>query len=111
MLIALVLSTAPALADCRAHATGSVPMISPPLAEVVTGKGRLQFYSAPDPRCAIKGVFVIPRDALIAYAQTDDGWTSVMYLNPATGADVCGWVRASRLTVTGTMGPSYTDDE
>ena len=82
-----------------------MPIFSPPLAHVVTGSGRLQFYSAPNLRCAISGVFVIPNDKLVAYAQTDDGWSSVMYVNPRTGADVSGWVRSERLKATGTMGP------
>jgi hypothetical protein len=100
---------APALAQtCREPktGTGNVPIFSPPLAQVVTGSGRLQFYSAPDPRCAMSGVFVIPKDELVAYAETSDGWASVMYVNPRSGADVSGWVRSERLRVTGTMGPA-----
>jgi hypothetical protein len=50
------------------------------------------------------GVFVIPKDELIAYAQSTDGWTSVMYSNPKTGNSVTGWVKASRLKATGTVG-------
>ncbi|MCS3453421.1 MULTISPECIES: hypothetical protein [Bradyrhizobium] len=93
--------------SCKEPQTGTsrVPMLSPPLANVVTGTGRLQFYSAPNLHCPIRGVFVIPNDALIAYAQTSDGWSSVMYLNPGTGNDVSGWVRSARLKVTGTVGP------
>jgi hypothetical protein len=99
----------PALAEtsCKEPKTGSnnVPIFSPPLANVVTGTGRLQFYSAPNFHCPLDGVFVIPKDQLVAYAQTDDGWSSVMYINPRTGNDVSGWVRSARLKVTGTMGP------
>jgi hypothetical protein len=54
--------------------------------------------------CERNGVFVIPKDKLVAYAQTGDGW-SVMYINPRTGADISGWVRSERLKATGTMGP------
>jgi hypothetical protein len=43
------------------------------------------------------GVFVIPRDQLITYAQSNDGWSSVMYSNPKTGNNVSGWVKSSRL--------------
>jgi hypothetical protein len=75
-----------------------------PLSVVVIGTGRLQFYSAPDPGCTIKGVFVIPKDALITYAQSG-GWSSVVYSNPATGDTVSGWVKSSRLKKTGTVGP------
>src|SRR5215475_8970858 len=93
--------------DCKEPKTGTndVPIISPPLANVVIGAGRLQFYSAPNLRCAIDGVFVIPRDLLISYAETSDGWTSVMYTNPRTNNIVSGWVRSTRLKQTGTIGP------
>lgn len=92
---------------CREPKTGTnrVPVFSPPLAERVIGAGRLQFYSAPDFRCPLRGVFVIPRDELVVYAQTDDGWMSVMYLNPGTGIDVSGWVRSERLKAMGSVGP------
>ncbi|WP_249137484.1 hypothetical protein [Bradyrhizobium tropiciagri] len=93
--------------SCKEPKTGTdrVPIFSPPLANVVTGSGRLQFYSAPNLHCPIKGVFVIPNDELVAYAQTNDGWSSVMYLNPRGGDDVSGWVRSARLKATGTVGP------
>ena len=53
------------------------------------------------------GVFVIPRDELISYAETSDGWTSVMYTNPRTNNIVQGWVRSARLKQTGAIGPKY----
>ena len=92
---------------CKEPETGTkdAPMLSPPLAHVVTGAGRLQFYSAPDLACAMNGIFVIPMDELIAYAETRDGWSSVMYTNPRTGNAVSGWVRSARLKETGTVGP------
>ncbi|WP_338829482.1 hypothetical protein [Bradyrhizobium sp. 27S5] len=92
---------------CKEPQTGTsrVPIFSPPLANVVTGTGRLQFYSAPNLHCPVSGVFVIPNDELVAYAQTSDGWSSVMYINPRTGNDVSGWVRSARLKTTGTVGP------
>jgi hypothetical protein len=74
------------------------------LGEVVIGSGRLQFYSAPNLNCIMPGVFVIPKDELIAYAQSDDGWSSVMYSNPKSRDTVSGWVKLSRLKATGTMG-------
>lgn len=106
-LLAQLASLALAEASCKEPEAGTknVPIFSPPLANLVTGTGRLQFYSAPDVHCPMDGVFVIPNEKLIAYAQTDDGWSSVMYINPRTGNDVSGWVRSSRLRVTGTMGP------
>jgi hypothetical protein len=84
--------------------TKDVPIFSPPVLEVVTGTGRLQFYSAPNFRCPIDGVFVIPKDELIAYALTNDGWSSVMYAPPKKD-NVSGWVRSSRLKEIGTVGP------
>lgn len=97
----------PALAACQEPATGTneVPMFSPPLSAVVVGKGRLQFYAAPDADCAMKGVFVVPNDAVIADAQSRGGWSSVMYFNPRTGQSVSGWVRSQRLRETGAVGP------
>jgi hypothetical protein len=82
------------------------PILSPPMAARVIGKGRLQFYSAPEARCPIPGVFVIPKDEVVAYVQTDDGWTSVMYFGNG-GSDASGWVRSNLLKFTGTVGPSY----
>jgi hypothetical protein len=94
-------------ADCKAPEEGTkdVPIISPRLANVVTGAGRLQFHSAPKLQCVMDGVFVIPKDLLISYAETRDGWTSVMYTNPRTNDVVQGWVKSARLKPTGTIGP------
>jgi hypothetical protein len=107
MLLAWALMSQAAQATCTEPSAGSeqAPALSPPLSQVVTGTGRLQFHSAPDSACAMKGVFIIPKDEVIAYAQTRDGWSSVMYLNPRTGNDVSGWVRSARLKTIGTMGP------
>ena len=92
---------------CKEPKTGrkEVPIFSPPMGEVVIGAGRLQFHSAPSLRCPMNGVFVIPRDELVAYALSDDGWSSVMYLNSKTGNSVSGWVRSERLKEIGTEGP------
>jgi hypothetical protein len=106
--VLLNIAAAAARADgCKEPKEGAnaVPIFSPPFGNVVTGAGRLQFYSAPNGRCAMNGVFVIPKDFLVAYAETDDGWSSVMYMNPRTGDTVQGWVRSARLEHTGTMGP------
>ena len=94
-------------AACTEPQAGSdrAPALLPPLSQVVTGAGRLQFHSAPDSACPMKGVFIIPKDEVIAYAQTRDGWSSVMYLNPRTGNDVSGWARSASLKTIGRMGP------
>ena len=94
---------------CKAPQEGSdaAPLLEPPLAFVVAGAGRLQFYSAPDLRCAMPGVFVIGKDQLVGYAQTGDGkWTSVMYQQEGGGA-VSGWLRSARLKETGTVRPKW----
>ena len=104
--LALILSGPAHAAECTEPVTGTkaAPAFSPPLSEVVIGAGRLQFYSAPNPGCIMEGVFVIPKDELIVYAQSN-GWSSVMYSNPKTGNSVNGWVKSSRLKETGTVGP------
>jgi hypothetical protein len=108
LVSAIYLTTAnPVIAACTPPQTGtqSVPLLSPPHSAVVIGNGRLQFYSAPTTGCIMPGIFVIPKDEIIAYAQSNDGWTSVMYLNPKTGVDVSGWVRSSRLKHKGRIAP------
>lgn len=107
LLLCAFLSSAMAQAACTEPQAGSdqAPAFSPPLSQVVTGTGRLQFHSAPDSACPMKDVFIIPKDQVIAYAQTRDGWSSVMYLNPRTGNDVSGWVRSARLKTVGAIGP------
>ena len=92
--------------DCKEPVEGSntVPIFSPPLAAVVIGTGRLQFYSAPNERCAMNGIFVIPKDELVEYGRSDSGWTSMMYMNRKMGDIVQGWVRSDRLKATGTVG-------
>lgn len=107
LTVAGVSAPAASAADCTEPKTGTrdVPIISPPLANVVTGTGRLQFHSAPNAQCVMSGVFVIPKDVLISYAETSDGWTSVMYTNPRTNDVVNGWVKSARLKQTGTVGP------
>jgi hypothetical protein len=107
ILVAIVFTvSSQALADCKEPEIGTknIPAFSPPLSEVVIGTGRLQFYSAPNSSCAMPGVFVIPKDELIAYAQSNDGWSSVMYSNPRNANNVSGWVKSSRLKATGTVG-------
>ena len=103
---AIALFSTSAFAACEEPAVGSktVPALSPPRAAVVTGHGRLPFHSAPRAGCAMPDVFVIPKDSLIAYAQTT-GWTSVMYANPKSGNTVSGWVKSSRLKMTGSIAP------
>jgi hypothetical protein len=63
---------------------------------VVSGPGRLYFHTAPDERCRMKNVFVVPNDRLEVFAD-HDGYTEVIYWNPATGSGTAGWVPSARL--------------
>lgn len=107
IIITLIILSGPAYASCEEPEIGTkeVPSFSPPLSEIVIGPRRLQLYSAPDSACAMNGVFVIPKDELVVYAQSRGGWSSVMYSNPGTGNSVSGWVKSSRLKESGTVGP------
>jgi hypothetical protein len=105
LALILALSFMPAAAAPGCREPKDAPILSPPLANVVTGAGRLQFYSAPDPHCPIEGTFIVPGDEVIAYAETDDGWTSVTYFSKRAGSDLSGWVRSNRLKTTGTIAP------
>lgn len=68
----------------------------------VIGKERLHFHKAPDASCVTK-TYVVTGDALLGYGEWN-GWTSVQYTHPKTGAVHSGWVRADRIDVTGSMG-------
>ncbi|VWC50800.1 hypothetical protein BLA23254_07808 [Burkholderia lata] len=84
----------------RAQAQGDYVMGSD-TGRVVTGKGRLAFYSAPDVACRIDGLFVVEHDHVDA--RTDYGrFTSVVYLNPRTRGSAEGWVPTARLKPDGT---------
>jgi hypothetical protein len=65
----IVSALAETLEGCKEPKTGTreIPIFSPPLTDVVIGVGRLQFYSAPNFRCPMDGVFVIPKDELILF--------------------------------------------
>lgn len=71
----------------------------------VVGEGRLYFYSAPDQKCKLKNIFIIPGDKVDALADYED-YTFVVYTT-AKGKDVEGWVESGRLKETGTgIGPA-----
>ncbi|TLG78642.1 hypothetical protein [Methylocystis sp. B8] len=116
VLVAIALGATPqgttafarGIKSCKEPVAGSnkAPLISPPHGNVVIGTGRLQFYSAPSVHCAMRGVFVVPGDTLISYAETNDGWVSVMYESPRSANSVMGWVRGHRLRDSGTVGPT-----
>ena len=76
----------------------------------VSGSGRLQFYSAPDSRCAEKDVFVVPGNELYAYVEYGK-YYSVMYV-ANDGNQVNGWVEKFRLVETHTgIAPDYDENK
>src|SRR5438876_12090338 len=52
----------------------------------VTGRGRLQFFSAPDANCKMPGTYILAGEKVNAYVE-HKGYTAVMYMNPKTGSD------------------------
>jgi len=62
----------------------------------VTGSGRLQFHSAPDSGCVMKGIFIVTGESVVAL-QEFSGYTSVRYRNPRTAIEVSGWVTSTQL--------------
>ena len=103
-LLAVINLSASAATDCAAldrKATESGTHI-PGYAAIhkVIGRGRLQFYSAPELACKLPGVFILPAESVTAYV-TYGEFTSVMYLHPETKEDTEGWVLSSRLEATG----------
>ncbi|NHZ35536.1 hypothetical protein [Massilia rubra] len=71
------------------------PLSAPPAGRV-TGAGRLQFLSAPDPACAMPGVFVVPGDHVTASLRSG-AFVYANYTNPKSGRKVQGWVPRARL--------------
>lgn len=68
----------------------------------VVGRDRLHFHKAPDAACATK-TYVVTGDALLGYSEWN-GWYSVQYTHPKTGAVHSGWIRSERVEVVGSMG-------
>jgi photosynthetic reaction center cytochrome c subunit len=87
-------SACAALADSAGKLSVSVPAAQGQ--RQVKGKGRLQFFSAPASTCAMKGIFILPAEAVTAYA-SQAGYMRVKYVNPRTGFEVTGWVEAQRV--------------
>ncbi|MGK3141386.1 hypothetical protein [Pantoea sp. C2G6] len=74
----------------------------------VSGKGRAYFYSAPNEKCKIKNLFIIPGDLVNASADYND-YTYIIYFKK-DGDGVEGWVKSNRLAPTGTgIGPSVNN--
>lgn len=67
---------------------------------IVVGSGRLPFYSAPDYRCKMNGVFVIEGQAVDAYTEYGR-FTLITYRSEKKGEPAMGWVRSNRLKPNG----------
>ena len=67
----------------------------------IVGRGRVQFYAAPDIACKLPGIFVVPGDLL--FAQTEhNGFTKVAYIALRKDRkDVTAWVLTARLKPNG----------
>lgn len=93
-----------AFADCNAlsdvASRDGVFVPSGDSGRVVTGVGRLQFYSAPDYSCPTKGIFVIEGQTVDAYTEYRQ-FTSIVYLSDKLAKPVMGWVRSNRLKPNG----------
>jgi hypothetical protein len=74
----------------------------PPLEAAVVGAGRLNFYSAPNALCRMKGVFVVKGDVLTVY-KSYEGWANVMFI-AKKGGDFMGWVPENRVKINGQYG-------
>jgi photosynthetic reaction center cytochrome c subunit len=82
---------------CQTPAAGDAA--AQPLARArrqVLGKGRLQFYSAPDETCPLRGIFILPGEPVVTLQQAAR-FTAVHYVNPRTGGQAQGWVLSERL--------------
>jgi hypothetical protein len=66
----------------------------------VIGRGRLQFYSAPDEKCMMPDTFILPNERVDAHSEFN-GYVSVDYFNLKTGSTANGWVKSNRLVPTG----------
>lgn len=63
----------------------------------VVGKGRLQFYSAPDSKCPIPGKFIIQNDDVFVYSEYNE-FSQIMYPKGAE-EDSGVWVYSRRIKI------------
>lgn len=63
----------------------------------VVGKGRLQFYSAPDAKCPIQGKFIIQHDDVFIYGEYNE-FSQIMYPKGAE-EDSGVWVYSRRINI------------
>jgi len=68
--------------------------------KTVIGKGRLQFYSAPNLDCKLPGIFILPGENVDAYIEHQN-FMSILYINPQTSEETMGWVISEKLKPNG----------
>jgi hypothetical protein len=105
MALMLLFSRAHAEVDCDKldeageHVQNLIPDFGS--GRAIVGKGRLQFYSAPDTSCKMEGWFVVPGDTLFAKF-TYKSFTKVSFIAmKKTDREVTAWVISSRLRENG----------
>ena len=81
---------------CQAPETAAVAALPVRARRQVLGQGRLQFYSAPDAACPLRGIFILPGEPVVPLQQAAR-FTAVHYVNPRTGGQASGWVLSERL--------------
>ncbi len=89
-------STTPPARGCQAPEAATVAALPVQARRQVLGQGRLQFYSAPDTACPLRGIFILPGEPVLALQQAAR-FTAVHYVNPRTGGQASGWVLSERL--------------
>lgn len=101
-LIVAISNISEANADCaslnKAATNAGVYIPGDDAGRTVIGKGRLQFYSAPDLSCSIKGTFILRGESVDAYTEYGR-FTSVVYLGSKSKFPIIGWVESRRLKV------------
>jgi len=77
--------------------------------QTVVGQGRLQFYSAPSPSCAMNGTFILSGE-WISSSVKYKGFTSIAYTNTRSGKVFTGWVKSDRLQPSNTTAAAQSHD-
>ena len=68
----------------------------------VIGGGKVGFYSSPNAKCKVKGVFVVKGNYLTVFKTYKD-WVNVMYV-AKNGEDFIGWLPESKVKIVGQYG-------
>ena len=85
-----------------ARTNGPENNFRPPLEGTVVGSGNLNFYSAPNDRCRMKGPSAAVGSYLTIY-KPHENWVNVMYIQKG-GKDIIGWAPKDRVKIVGQYG-------